>query len=162
MKTVKIGRHTVDIFDDIETMPVVRYQKFNQYLVLATGIGNDISAIKEKLSSIMRLMNSDVKKASKEVENLYQTFYFIQYNIDPMSLAYGILIGAIDGEPCDDLSEDGVKKTLAKLEELTHGDMVATVLMVKKKLIRRLKRASRRLTAPFRNKSKDCGQLKNE
>ena len=45
MKTGKINKHTVEIFDAIDEMPIQRFQKYNKYMLIDSGVGSDLQDI---------------------------------------------------------------------------------------------------------------------
>ena len=42
MKTVKIGEYTVEIYDAIDELPMLRFHKYNKMLLVDAGIGSDL------------------------------------------------------------------------------------------------------------------------
>ena len=55
MKTVKIGERTVEIYDEIDKLPMLRFHKYNKMLLVDAGIGSDLQDFDthiEKLSLI--------------------------------------------------------------------------------------------------------------
>ena len=43
MKTAKIGGHEVELYDGIDTLPVLRFHAFNKMMLIDSGIGSDLS-----------------------------------------------------------------------------------------------------------------------
>lgn len=69
-----------------------------------------------------------------ELDNLRQTVYFIQSELSPKHLAFCILVKSIDGKENDDLSIEGLQKTLEKFADLPNNDLTAQMEAVKKKI----------------------------
>lgn len=116
MKEIKIKNHSILLYDALDEMPVVRYHKFTQLMVLAAGVGNDLNAIRTKLLSIRQMIEDNTpEKAKVEILNLYQTFAFIDKVTDPRSLAMACAVHSIDGEEQTDTSGDGLQKVADRL-----------------------------------------------
>ncbi|MGF2526095.1 hypothetical protein ACQUW0_27690, partial [Ralstonia pseudosolanacearum] len=49
MVTVKIGKHTVEMYDTIEELPIVRFHKYQKLLLIDAGIGADIVAFDQRI-----------------------------------------------------------------------------------------------------------------
>lgn len=106
------------LYDALDEMPVVRYHKFTQMMVLAAGVGNDLDAIRGKLLAIRQMIEDNTpEKAKVEILNLYQTFAFIDRLADPRSLAMAYTVHSIDGEEQKDMSGDGLQKVADRLNE---------------------------------------------
>lgn len=47
MKTVKINNHELKLYDNIDEMPIVNFQKYNKYIIVDSGLGSDIDSVDE-------------------------------------------------------------------------------------------------------------------
>jgi hypothetical protein len=111
MKTIKIGKHTVEMYESIEDLPIVRFHKYNKMLLVDAGLGSDLADIDshiEKTIAFMRTGKQD--SAIAELMNMRKAVFFVQMNLSPKHLAFAALIHAIDGKETNDLSDDGLKK----------------------------------------------------
>ena len=118
MQKIKVKNHTLEVYDAIDEMPVVRYHKFTQLMVLAAGVGNDLDAVRTKIMGIRQMIeDGHVEKAKVEVLNLYQTFAFIDKVVDPKSLAFACAVKSIDGKDVDCRSTAELQKVADKLNE---------------------------------------------
>ena len=45
MKTAKVNGHTVEIFDSIDELNIRRFQKYNKYMLIDSGVGSDLQDI---------------------------------------------------------------------------------------------------------------------
>ena len=54
MKTVKIGKHTVELYDTIEELPVIRFHKYQKYLLVDSGIGSTIEDFDKHIEKARR------------------------------------------------------------------------------------------------------------
>jgi gliding motility-associated-like protein len=68
------------------------------------------------------------------MENIRQTLFVIMQEMNPKHLAFACLVSEIDGEPCDDISDDGLRKTLHILGDVPVKEMTAEGEAVKKKI----------------------------
>ncbi len=111
MKTVKIGEYTVEIYDAIDELPMLRFHKYNKMLLVDAGIGSDLQDFDTHIEKAMRYARSKTPElAAIELDNMRQNVYFIQSGLSPKCLAFAVLVKSIDGTPYNDLSDDGLQK----------------------------------------------------
>ena len=135
MKTTKIGGHTVELYDGIDTLPVLRFHAFNKMMLIDTGIGSDLSDWDAHAERVIRfIMNKDSESAIKEMNNLRQNIYMIQSGISARNMAFAALVKTIDGKPCDDLTTEGLTKVIETLKEATDKEITSETEDVKKKI----------------------------
>lgn len=135
MKNLFINKKNVQVYDSIDEMPIVNFQKYNKYLLIDSGIGSDIDDIDAHIVKIAKYIkaNSD-KKALQELQNMRQNLYMINSEISPKYLAFAALIHSIDGKEVSDLSDDGLKKLLQDLKKIKHSRIIDFLLWLKKKI----------------------------
>lgn len=135
MVTVKIGKHTVEMYDTIEELPIVRFHKYQKLLLIDAGIGADINAFDQRIEKTRRfLMDGKTDNAQKELENLRQSVFLIQSGINPKHRAFAALVAKMDGVECGDVSDDGLAKLTEKLNDAPEGELTAQLDAVKKKI----------------------------
>lgn len=135
MKTVKIGKHDVQLYDSIEEMPIVRFHKYQKFLLVDSGIGSTIEDFDKHIEKARRfLMLKDTANAQRELENMRQNVYMIQSELSPRHLAFACLVFAIDGTQCVDISDDALQKILATFADTPTGDLTDQLDSVKKKI----------------------------
>lgn len=134
MKTVKINGKTLQMYDGIDELPVVNFQKYNKYILLDSGIGSDADAIDAHLVQLARLIKSDLKKATRELQNMRLNMRMVVCEISPLYMAFTALIHSIDGERLTDLSDDNLKRIFEELNKEKHSKIVEFLLGFKKKL----------------------------
>lgn len=135
MQTVKIGKHTVEMYDAIDELPIVRFHKYQKLLLIDAGIGADITAFDQRIEKARRfLMDGKTDKAQQELENLRQAVYLIQAGINPKHRAFAALVAKIDGRDCNDLSDDGLAKLTESLNDAPEKELTAQLEAVKKKI----------------------------
>ena len=135
MVTAKIGKHTVEFYDTIEELPIVRFHKYQKLLLVDAGVGSDIAAFDQRLLKAREFIAAQKpEQAQQELENLRQCVFMIQSELSPKHLAFAALVFAIDGVQCVDISDDGLRKVYELFAETPEQDLTAELEAVKKKI----------------------------
>ena len=135
MKEVKLGKHKVMLYNSIDELPIVRFHRYNKCLLVDAGLGSDLNAVDGHIERAVRFINGDHRKeAATEMENIRQTIYLILQGMNPRHLAFAALVKEVDGKACDDISDEGLKRTLELLGDVPVGEMTAENEAVKKKI----------------------------
>lgn len=138
MKTGRINRHKVEIYDSIDEMPILRFQKYNKYMLIDSGVGSDIQDILDHIQRTQIYIKSNPEMAYTEMQNLRQAIYLVGQEMSPKYMAFAVLVYKIDGKVMDDLSDAGLKAVLEKLNEAKKGWLDGVLNFVKKKIDREL------------------------
>lgn len=137
MKKMLINNKIVSVYDSIDEMPIVNFQKYNKYLLIDSGIGSDVDDIDSHITKIARYIKSnDSKKAMLELQNMRQCMYMINSEISPKYLAFAALVQSVDGKEVTDLSDDSLKDLLKEIKHVKHSKIVDFLFWIKKKLRR--------------------------
>ena len=135
MKSLLVNNKVVKVYDSIDEMPIVNFQKYNKYLLIDSGIGSDADDIDAHIVKIAKYIKAnDNKKALQELQNMRQNIYMVNSEISPKYLAFAALIHSVDGKEVNDLSDDGLKKLLQDLKEIKHSKVIDFLLWLKKKV----------------------------
>ena len=135
MVKTKIGTHTVEYYDTIDELPMVRFHKYQKYLLVDAGVGADIASFDRRIEKARRfIMASKGDKAQQELENLRQCVFLLQNELTPKHLAFAVLVTRIDGQECNDLSDEALRGVLDKLAETPYSKLTAHLEAVKKKI----------------------------
>lgn len=135
MKSLLINKKIVLVYDSIDEMPIVNFQKYNKYLLIDSGIGSDADDIDAHIVKIAKFIKANNnKKALQELQNMRQNMYMVNNEISPKYLAFAALIHSIDGKEVNDLSDDGLKKLLQDLKDIKHSKVIDFLLWLKKKV----------------------------
>lgn len=134
MKEIVANGHIIKLYDSIDEMPIVNFQKYNKFILIDSGLGSDIDSVDSHLVNLVKLIKTDKVKASRELQNLRQTMHMIVSGISPKYLAFAALIYSIDGEVITDLSDDNLKNVLNKLNYIKHNTVAQFLAWLKKKL----------------------------
>ena len=135
MKSLLINKKIVRVYDSIDEMPIINFQKYNKYLLIDSGIGSDADDIDAHIIKIAKFIKANnSKKALQELQNMRQNMYMVNSEISPKYLAFAALIHSIDGKEVNDLSDDGLKKLLQDLKDIKHSKVINFLLWLKKKV----------------------------
>lgn len=135
MKTLLINGQVVKVYDSIDEMPIVNFQKYNKFLLIDSGIGSDVDSIDSHIVKIAKSIKlNDNKKAMQELQNMRQNLYMINNELSPKYLAFTALIYSINGRRLTDLSDDSLKHVLAELNKVRHSCIIDFMAKFKKKV----------------------------
>ena len=135
MVTAKIGKHTIEFYDTIEELPIVRFHKYQKLLLVDAGVGSDIAAFDQRTEKARRfILAGKPEQAMQELENLRQCVYLIQTGITPKHRAFAALITMLDGEDCTDISDDALAAITERLQDIPDNELTAQLEAVKKKI----------------------------
>lgn len=134
MITKSIQGHVLKIYDSIEDMPIINFQKYNRYLLIDSCIGSDFEDIDNHITKIAKFIQTDKAAAMQELQNMRQALYFINEEVNPRHLAFAALIYEIDGEKVHDLSDDNLKAILEKLNKVQKTWVDKILEVIKKKV----------------------------
>lgn len=136
----EINGKKVELYDSIESMPIVRFHKYNKMLLIDAGIGSDLGDFDRHIErALIYIRGKDTSKAVSELENLRQNVYFIQSGISPKNIAFAVLVKSIDGKPNDDLSDEALTKVCETLSGASKEELTEQTESVKKKIDEELK-----------------------
>lgn len=134
MRKTGIGKHSIEFYDTIDEMPIVRYQKFNKYLLIDGGVGSDIQDFDTHVEKVLRFMSvKDNESANTELQNMRQNVYLIQQELSPKYLAFCCLVTRLDGKEIKDTDED-IKAVYEALKDVAKRDIDKETADVKKKV----------------------------
>ena len=113
-----IKQHSIEIYDDIDQLPIERFNKANKYWMLDDNIGSSFTDIDKTHISRMILVADNKEKLLKEIENLRILIYNVISEVNPSHMAFACLVDSIDGEVVTDYSEEGLRRLLKRLSDL--------------------------------------------
>lgn len=135
MKKIMLNGKVVKVYDSIDEMPIVNFQKYNKYLLIDSGIGSDVDDIDAHVVNIARFVKTgNVNKALMELQNLRQNLHMVNSEISPKYLSFAALIHSVDGKEITDLSDDNLKEVLQELKQLKHSFVADFIEWLKKKV----------------------------
>lgn len=138
MKIGKVNKHKVEIYDSIDELPIQRFQKYNKYLLIDSGVGSDLQDVLSHIDRAKIYIKSNPAMAVTELENMRQSIYLVADELSPKYMAFAALVNKIDGEEITDTSDAGLKRVLEILSEAKKGWLDGVLSSVKKKIDREL------------------------
>ena len=117
------------MYDNIDQLPIDRFNKANKYWMLHDNIGSSLEDIDKNHLSKLAMIAGDKAKSLKEIQNLRILIFNVINEINVKHLSFACLISKIDGVPTEDTSDNGLKKILKDL-----SDKGLTNELLKKKL----------------------------
>jgi hypothetical protein len=124
-----IKKTSLKMYDDIDQLPIERFNKVNKYWMLHDNIGSTISDFDANHFNKIILLAGDKEKCKAAINNWRILIFNIQNEINVEHLSFACLIHSVDGELQDDLSEPALSTLLKKL-----SDRGLTQDLLKKKL----------------------------
>lgn len=135
MKTITIKNHVIKLYDSIDELPIVNFQKYNKCLLIDSGIGSDVDSVDTHIINVAKYINAnDKKKAIAELQNMRQNLHMIVSNVSPKNLAFAALVQSIDGEEQKDSSDNHLQEIIELINEMPHGLFENILFELKKKL----------------------------
>lgn len=134
MRTITINNKIIKMYDSIDEMPIVNFQKYNKCAVMDASLGSDIESVDEHIVNLAKLIKTDMKKAQQELQNMRQNLHMIVSKVSPKYMAFAALIHSINGEKITDLSDDNLIAILDDIREIKHSVIVDFLIWLKKKL----------------------------
>ena len=125
-----VSKTTLKIYDDIDQLPIERFNKANKYWMLHDNIGSSIADFDANHFNKIALLAGDADKCKAELQNFRILVYNIQNEINVGHLSFACLIHSVDGVEVNDLSEDALELLLKKL-----SDKGLTQELLKKKIL---------------------------
>ena len=134
MRTMTLNGNVLKVYDDIDELPILNFQKYNKFLLIDSGIGSDVDAIDRHISRIAKYIKTDKVLAMQELQNMRQCMYMIANNISPIHMAFASLIYSFNGNPVTDLSDENLKSLIDKLRYTKRSKIIDFLADFKKKL----------------------------
>ena len=105
------------MYDDIEELPVERFNKANKYWMLSDHLGNSFEDIDKVHISKLYYVADNKDKVIKEIGNLRVLVHNILGETHPNQLAFASLVHSVDGVEAKDLTDDGLKRLVKELSD---------------------------------------------
>lgn len=138
MKREVINNHIVILYDSIDELPIIRFHKYNKYMLIDSGIGSDLNDINVHIDRAIKFIGHDPDLAVQELNNLRQNLYLVAETINPAHLAFMCLVHSIDHVICNDLSDEGLRRTMEKLNNVPKSWFDRLLQSIKKKIEKEL------------------------
>ena len=60
MRKVKLGKHSVTLYDSIDELPIVRFHKYSKMLLVDAGVGSDINDFDAHIERAVRYIRGKI------------------------------------------------------------------------------------------------------
>ena len=123
----------MELYKDIETMPITVFMKFQKYVLIENGVGTNVQDFSKRLAKLYEYtINNKPKFALEEIANLQTLFYnVVEKEQDAKLYALAYLVKGNEQK-----SEDEVKQFIEKnLKKLTTKYIYELYFELKKKLL---------------------------
>lgn len=135
MKTQRFGNHKVTYYETISELPITRYHVYNKMLLVDSGIGSTIADFDNHCDRLVAYLHrNEMENAYKEIDNIRQNIYLIQSALSPKHLAFAAIIKEVDGVERNDITDAGLKETLAMIGDCPIGEADENIESAKKKI----------------------------
>jgi len=132
-----LRRTVLKMYDDIDQLPIERFNKANKYWMLHDSIVSSIQEFDLNHFNKLILLAGDKEKCKAELQNFRILVYNIQNEVSVEHLSFACLVHSINGVENDDTSEDALNRMLKEL-----SDRGLTQDILKKKLMRYAKKST--------------------
>lgn len=130
------GVNTIEMFDSVHNMPILRFRRWNKYAMQSSEIGSEFQDFSNRLTKINQLIRKDLKQeALNEIENARMTVYNAIQEFSPRTRAFAIFVKSINGKQYEDYSPESLDDCIKHLSKLgiTDKEAVEKLQEVKKK-----------------------------
>lgn len=142
MIVTNLGGKKVEIYDSIETLPIINFQKYNKFILVDSLIGSDLADVTTAINRAIKYLGAErTDLAITQLQNVISCVSLISQEISPKYLAFAALVKSVNGKINNDLSDAGLHALMRSLTEvktpklkLTHNMVVTLMEKVKKKL----------------------------
>lgn len=129
--------HEIEVYDSIQKLPILRFQKFNKYQMIASEIGNDFSDFDRRMEKGLAFLHKNmIAEALQEFKNMRMTVWNAFEEFTPMGKSFAVLIRRIDNVVYEEFAPDDLDKILAHLSNIGFDidSSVAALVAAKKKI----------------------------
>lgn len=135
MQQLNVNNKVIEVYSSIEELPIFRYHKFNKCMLIDSGIGSDLNDVNNAITKAQTLIGAnDLENANIVLNNLRNCLFQINEELSPKHLAFVALIKSINGKETNDLSDEGLKKTLSLINDTPKNTFDCFFQAVKKKI----------------------------
>jgi len=132
---IYVNEHRIELFDNTQNLPILRFQKFNKYMMIANEIGNTFHDYDARTAKALQFLQKEmVPEAMQELNNRRQAVFNAYNEFSPKGKAFAVLVKKIDDKRYDGISPDELDEVLKHLDKIGLGylDSLEAVEKVKK------------------------------
>ncbi len=133
---VKHRGHTIELYDSTQSLPILRFQKFNKYMMVAAEVGNTFEDYDARTSKALAFLQKEmIPEAIGELNNRRQMVFNAFNEFTPRGKAFAVLVKRIDDKYYNGTSPSELDKVLSHLDKigLSYVDSMEVLENVKKK-----------------------------
>jgi hypothetical protein len=132
---MKVGRHEVELYEGIDSLPIARYQKFNRLMLVDSGVGSTIEELDTHLKRATLYCKTNPDHTYTELLNLRQSFNMATNGIHPGMIAFGAFVKSLDGKEYPvHITDEQLKEIHTILSDVTVSELSEANEAVKKKI----------------------------
>lgn len=133
---IKIKGHVIELHDNIQNLPIFKFQKLNKYMMIANEVGNTFEDYDARMSKALSFLQKGmVPEAIQELSNQRQMVFNAFNEYSPKGKAFAALVKRIDNVEYKGTSPSDFDRVLEHLNEIGLGnaDSVEKLIELKKK-----------------------------
>lgn len=132
---MKVGRHEVELYEGIDSLPIARYQKFNRLMLVDSGVGSTIEELDTHLRRAILYCKTNPDHTYTELLNLRQSFNMAMNGIHPGMISFGAFVKSLDGKEYPvHITDEQLKEIHDTLSDVTVSELSEANEAVKKKI----------------------------
>lgn len=115
----KFKGHEIELYDSIQNLPILRFQKFNKYQLMNSDIGNTFEDYDARLSKVLAFLGKGMTlEAIQELENQRQTVYNAYNEFSPILKAFAVMVKRVDEKEYTTYAPDDLQRILEHLNDI--------------------------------------------
>lgn len=133
---VEYRGHKIEVYDNTQSLPILRFQKFNKYMMIALEVGNTFEDYDARTSKALAFLQKEmVSEAIGELNNRRQLVFNAFNEFTPRGKAFAVLVKRIDNKYYNGTSPSELDEVLSHLDRIGLGyvDLMEKLESVKKK-----------------------------
>lgn len=138
MRIEEINGIKLELYEDIDELPIKNYNAYNEYSLLEHEIGSSLGDINTRFEKLDKFLSKGkLEDAIQERKNLQFLFNNLFDGVYYPSLQFACFIHSVNGEPYNDLRAEKLEELINKLSDsgLTVGRVKKVLGIIKKKLM---------------------------
>jgi hypothetical protein len=132
----KFKGHEIEVYDSIQSLPILRFQKFNKYQMIASDIGCDFSDYEQRTQKTLAFLKKGmVNEAIQEISNRRILVFNAFNESNPSSRSFAVLVKRIDKQKFVEYAPNDLDLIMEKLNNMgfDYETMSTQLREVKKK-----------------------------
>lgn len=115
----KFKNHEIEVYDSIQNLPILRFQRFNKYQMIASEIGNDFYDYEKRTEKALQFLKSGmIEEAKQELNNRRQAVWNAFNEFSPLGKAFAVLVKRIDDVKYEEYTPDDLDRIMLHLNNI--------------------------------------------